>query len=734
NMEECLTNAFIASQRQRDGELRGIWFFRSSPTDWDEVMRRLKAHGLNAIFVRVGRGGNVIYKSEYLPSDAWVRKLKHDEVQRAIETAHRYGIQFHAWRVCFHMGSAPEWYRRRLRRQGRLVQGYNGRWGRWANPNDPRNRELEVNVIRELVEKYDVDGVHLDYIRFPEVPHYHYDYSERSRKWFEAATGMHLMKFPDDALWTFYRLAYDDWQRNNVTELVRRIYKSVKEIKPWVKVSAAVWPNPRYHYATIKQDWLRWAREGILDFVVPMNYTASNERLMRYTAEQICAVGGSIPIAIGLGVWLLDKPKQLVQQVATVRELGADGFVLFSYNVATLEEFLSALSRSATAKATYPGYESPNVKFAVRDAVARRDAPYAAVVGQRVVLNVTVNAQHAYRVPVVQWQAALQLVDKNETLITQLGTLSHAQPQWHGTFAVRNGWQRPVVQGTCKLADGNIRSFVRRGPWIEGMREEAFNEMIATQRPPVFDATHSLTRVGIYADGAMAHCIMEALKRNAGNIQMALVGRIEPSFLHTIDCLIIPPFKDMTALTFEHASFLRHWVKRGKRVILLGHAVGYGIYPALFPEVGRGIKRVNNAALRTSLLYLPFDEQMLSEHPLLEHKRGKVSGIIIRAPIDAHILARFVPDESHAKRQGGQPAIVGKAFGKGYVVLCGVTYDINAWQDSDAPAKLLNALIQHAIDEAPVKRDSARRELTLWHITCAFLQWLQRALPFGKNA
>ena len=255
------------------GELRGIWIHTYGPTDWERVAREVKATGLNALFVRVGRGGNVIYPSALLPRDAWAEKAGGDELKRAIDAAHRHGLQFYAWRVNFHMGSAPKAYRDLMAAEDRLVRDSHGVQADFANPGDPRNTELEFQVLREMVEKYDVDGIQFDYIRYPDAPSYDFDYGAVSRREFEKKLGHPAPNWPADVLSGPLKTAYEDWERDNVSHLVERVYHEVKRLKPWVQVSAAVWRSHRRYRALIKQDWPLWVERGWLDLVVPMDYT-----------------------------------------------------------------------------------------------------------------------------------------------------------------------------------------------------------------------------------------------------------------------------------------------------------------------------------------------------------------------------------------------------------------------------------------------------------------------------
>lgn len=334
------------------GELRGFWIHTYRPTDWESVMACAKAGGLNAAFVRVGRGGNTIYPNEFLPRDPWAEEAGGDELERAIAAAHRHGLAFHAWRVVYHMGSAPETYRQRLAEEDRLVRDPNGVQSLWANPGDPRNQDLEYRVMMDLVSRYDIDGLHLDYIRYPDEPHTRFDYGPVSRREFEQATGVRVKEWPNDVIEGPLRARYEEWQRENISRLVERVYRGAKKQKPNVQVSAAVWRNYPWCRDGVRQDWPQWVRSGWLDFVVPMNYVLSAEAQAEAVRQQRLAIGDARPLIAGIGTWQLPTSLDVLRQVCSAREAGAKGFVLFSFNDSQFAQHLEVLAAGACVENT----------------------------------------------------------------------------------------------------------------------------------------------------------------------------------------------------------------------------------------------------------------------------------------------------------------------------------------------------------------------------------------------
>jgi len=606
---ERIHRALAISLEPREGEIRGIWLHTYAPTNWEEVMQTLKAANFNCLFFRAGRGGNVVYRSQFLPRDPWAERTDLDELRNATEAAKRYGIELHAWRVNFHFGTAPDWLKEQMAKEDRLVRDPDGKQALWLNPADPRNQEHEFRAMTELLT-YPVAGVHFDYIRYPEVPHYRFDYGEVSRRQFEQATGIRLTVFPRQVLLGPLKLRYDEWQRENVTNLVRRVYFAVKDANPQVAVSAAVWQRHRYYFALIKQDWMRWVREGILDFVCPMDYTANTDLFAERVGEQVMEVNGTIPIAPGIGAYLLDDEWQFVEQVKVARDLGADGFVVFSYNIAPLRDFLAALTLGATAKPTVPAYRAPRFVFHLSNGLRHKDMPITYRAGDAVHITATVTMgllpadkvtsvrfalcwerEEGFRecpmtnAPMTnaQWMSAQWLV--KATLME--GELTAEQLRKGATLRcvakVPKGIVRLVVRGVVTFADGTTQPFVRRGPFVRGLSSSEFAAVLRSLLPVRFSSKVRRPVIGVVADGWHAERLVALLRRQGDTA--FLVRYLLPTYWQSADVLVIPPLRDLRELTFERAQALRSWVAQGGRVLLLSEACGFHAHANLFPEV-----------------------------------------------------------------------------------------------------------------------------------------------------
>ncbi len=337
-------------------EARGLWVVRDSlrsRTGVEVAVLAAKALQMNFLLVQVNGDGTAFYDSQLIPRSDEVAP-GFDALAYAIELGHQAGLEVHAWINAFTVGflhipplspqhvvrQHPEWVL--FDERGRSLLSY----ARNESPDDlpammldpgvPAVQSYVHDVVMEVVRRYDVDGIHLDYIRYPS---HRYGYNPLARAAFQASAGFDPLALQDPAAFrTRYpgidlnraRVQWDDWRRQQVTGLVRRLAQSIQAEKPWVKLSAAVFANQtdavRYRF----QDWPSWLRQGLLDFVAPMAYSEQTETVRQQIAAAV-AVRGNRQVYAGLGAYrLVDDLPELLAKIEVVRSLGADGIVLFS--------------------------------------------------------------------------------------------------------------------------------------------------------------------------------------------------------------------------------------------------------------------------------------------------------------------------------------------------------------------------------------------------------------------
>jgi uncharacterized lipoprotein YddW (UPF0748 family) len=324
-------------------EFRGAWVYDPRRFEPDEVVRDLKNAGFNAVFVRLSSAGAAYYPSKILPKAPGV----HMDYARAYSDAgKKYGVAIHAWHVCFMMHYASKGEVASAIKKGEVMRDAKGRATRPTynvpvrTPALASNRALERNAVLELVTQYPLDGVQLDYIRYfaPGV-----DYSVTSRTAFEKSRGAKVKKWPTDVSTGLLRGQYQQWKADLITSVVKDVGTAVKQANPQAKLSAAVWHSPEVGKNDYCQDWVKWVREGYLDFIVPMNYTTNEGILEAWISTQQGLVKEKIPLYAGLGSYMLKGSDQLNRQVDICRRAGLPGFVLYSYDEQVRHNFISKI-------------------------------------------------------------------------------------------------------------------------------------------------------------------------------------------------------------------------------------------------------------------------------------------------------------------------------------------------------------------------------------------------------
>jgi len=284
-------------------EFRGVWIATVDNIDWPpkgvytvysqkaEFIRQLDMHkrnGMNAVIVQVRPSADAFYPSQFEPWSEWLTGIQgrapypyYDPLQFMIEEAHKRGLEFHAWlnpyRANFNIRSAsiasnhitrihPEWF---------VTYGDT----KYFDPGNKEAQQHVVNVVRDIVKRYDIDAIHMD--------DYFYPYRIAGKE------------FPD---YTSYKrsgttLSKEDWRRSNVDSIIKALNTVIKEEKPYCKFGISpfgVWRNKdtdpegsntkagQTNYDDLYADILLWLEEGWVDYVAPQLYWEIGHKLADY--------------------------------------------------------------------------------------------------------------------------------------------------------------------------------------------------------------------------------------------------------------------------------------------------------------------------------------------------------------------------------------------------------------------------------------------------------------------
>lgn len=350
---------------------RGLWILAEGsvrvlddPARIDAVVARALALGATDLFVQVYRGGRAFYPGpDFVERAPGVSETGPDTLRMLLDAAREHGLRVHAWVNALSLST-----RRDARmiedlgreivlvdRQGRSLLDYPdfdlpepdrrfyrmGTRGLYLDPASPAVRERTIATFRDLVLRYpELDGLHLDYIRHPGVLPFSpgsrfgvgldFGYGEATRALYRAETGNPDPIDGAPAGVVRRSNAWDDWQRQQVTNLVEEIARETRAARPGLVVSAAVIAYVDRAYLSLAQDWRRWLESGALDLVMPMVYTV-DDRLLRYQLETFAGWSLAERIWPGLGSWLFaENPKRALAQLGLLQEAGFSGEMLFS--------------------------------------------------------------------------------------------------------------------------------------------------------------------------------------------------------------------------------------------------------------------------------------------------------------------------------------------------------------------------------------------------------------------
>lgn len=334
------THFTIVKAQNKATEIRAVWLTTIWNLDWPSahlsvadqkkqlqtMLDQLQASNINTVFFQTRLRGDVFYYSKIESLSPFAKK-GFDPLAFAIEECHKRGMECHAWFVTFPVGSkksvAAQKQNTVVKKQPALCKLHNSDW--YLDPGNPGTRTYLRSLVREIVENYDIDGIHFDYIRYPE----------------------NAAKFPDADTYKKYGngMNLKDWRRNNITTFVTEMYDEVKSLKPWVQVSSSPvgkYKNLSYDrgtwtaYESVYQDAAYWLQIGKHDALYPMMYY-KNDHFYPYMLDwqknsnnRFIVPGlGSYQMMASESNWNL---KDVTDQIDFTREHNAQGQAYFRAN------------------------------------------------------------------------------------------------------------------------------------------------------------------------------------------------------------------------------------------------------------------------------------------------------------------------------------------------------------------------------------------------------------------
>lgn len=347
-----MKEAFCLAQQPEAGEFRAFWCHNAmgvSGMAWDEAIKRLADNGFTAILPNMLWGGVAYYDSQVLPV---VSAEKGDQIAACLAACKKYNIEMHVWKVNWNLGHAvPTAFLEKMRNAGRLQMSTHGKEEPWLCPSHSDNQKLEIDAMVEVARKYDVHGIHFDYIRYPDNDHC---FCAGCKERFQRAANVTLQNWPGDVQGKGpLRQQWLEWRRGNITAVVKSVSEQARALKPKIKISAAVFRNWTSDRDSVGQDWKVWCEKGWLDFVCPMDYTESNRSFENMVSQQV-QWAGKARCYPGIGVSASSSQfgiDQLIEQITITRRYQTHGFTIFNYGVTESRDLLPLLGLGITLPA-----------------------------------------------------------------------------------------------------------------------------------------------------------------------------------------------------------------------------------------------------------------------------------------------------------------------------------------------------------------------------------------------
>lgn len=329
-------------------EYRAVWLTTYLGLDWPkkpattpagverqkeelrQMLDQYVAANLNTVFVQARMRSTTAYNSMYEPWDEAFtgtpgKKPLYDPLAFAVEECHKRGLECHAWVVAFPVCKVPTekklGSRALPRKRPDLCQRCGDIW--MMDPGVPGTADYLAAICKEIVQNYDVDGIHLDYIRYPEKE----------------------IRFNDNKTYNTYGKKQNkaNWRRANVTRCVKAIHNAIKSVRPWVRLSCAPIGKhadlPRQSsygwnaYNAVYQEAQEWLRLGLMDALFPMMYF-DGKHFYPFTVDWQESCYGR-PVVPGLGIYFLNPQQRgwslevIQRQMNVARSLGMGGQAFF---------------------------------------------------------------------------------------------------------------------------------------------------------------------------------------------------------------------------------------------------------------------------------------------------------------------------------------------------------------------------------------------------------------------
>lgn len=358
-----------------EDEFKGVWLRPSERNVYEirKTLDNIQKTGIKEIFLETYFHGYTIYPSKVMKEYGLTvqnpKFLMYDPLKAYIDEAHKRGMKIHIWFESFYIGNTPpsyddksilskypSWGNKNLANYDSktYVRHKTEHNGYFLDPANPEVTTFLTELINEIANKYDIDGINLDYTRYPnsqnkDVPSYKYSnwgYTEFARKEFTDLYEVDPVEIEyDTIMWN----KWDEYRREKIHNYVKQIhdalkepeiitdengmiYEDKKENTKDILLTAVIFPNYEVCLETKQQNWAKWSRENLIDGVTPLILTSDNELFHKILKDVKNRLSNKTKVYTGLFVGFLEaEPEDLLRQISVSRSLKSEGIILFDW-------------------------------------------------------------------------------------------------------------------------------------------------------------------------------------------------------------------------------------------------------------------------------------------------------------------------------------------------------------------------------------------------------------------
>lgn len=343
---------------------RCLWVVRytlTSKTSIDEMLQFAVQYNFNHIFVQVRGRGDSLYRSFWVPRSEILKDDAFDPLEYVIQEGHKLQLNIHVWVNVYMLWSAeknpvdehhlfnrhPDWVDavkeesdKYLNTDERLATDDSGQEGFYLAPNHPRVNPYLLAVFKELVNNYNLDGVHLDYVRYKNEFHGYNPFGKeqfrseyKSQNNFHSEVSQNILNKEWDS---DYLMKREESLLHSITELVLKLNSFIKKSNREITLSAAVKPNIEMAKMLYFQEWDMWLSGGLIDWVLVMNYSSNFQIFVDNISVIEKQMSKNEINKIVMGVALYNQtPENALKKIKYSYDAGFRGIALFSYNIIT---------------------------------------------------------------------------------------------------------------------------------------------------------------------------------------------------------------------------------------------------------------------------------------------------------------------------------------------------------------------------------------------------------------